>query len=425
MREVIMPALGAAQRTGRLVRWLKREGELVQAGEPLMEIETDKVTVEIEAPASGILTGIRIQEGEEAAVGQVIAWIVAPDESTPKAEEYPATEESIPSEASHPEIRATPVAARMAAEHGIDLREIRPEGGWIRKQDVLAYLEGRQRPASPSHPAGRIPASPKARRLAQELGIDLRQVQGSGPEGAVRAADVLAFHAAQVAAAPSPSSLPAVWRTMVERLTRSWPQTPHFYLQREARAARLLTWHERIQKRLSIRLTYTDLLIKLIAAALREHPRINAWWQEGTIVVHEEIHIGLAVATEEGLVVPVIHHADQLTLEEIAARRQELVERARAGRLRPEDVQGGTFTISNLGMYGVDAFMPVVNPPQAAILAVGRITERVVPTHGQPTVQPMLTLTLACDHRAIDGARAAQFLATLAELIEEPLGLLH
>jgi len=411
-----MPALGAAQRTGRLVRWLKREGDPVRAGEPLMEIETDKVTVEIEAPASGILAGIRIREGEEAAVGQVIAWIVAPGESAPEAEGAPSPEGSTPSEPPPSEIRATPVAARMAAEHGVDLREIRPQGGWIRKQDVLAYLERRQR--------GRIPASPKARRLAQELGIDLRQVPGSGPEGAVRAADVLAFHAARTAA-PSPPPLPSVWRAMVERLTRSWPQTPHFYLQREVRAARLLTWHERAQKRLSVRLTYTDLLVKLVAAALREHPRVNAHWHEGAIVVREEIHIGLAVATEEGLVVPVIHHADRLTLEEIAARRQELVERARVGRLRPEDVQDGTFTISNLGMYGIDAFMPVVNPPQAAILAVGRIAERVVPVDGQPSVQPMLTLTLACDHRVIDGARAAQFLATLAELIEEPLGLLH
>lgn len=421
-----MPALGAAQRTGRLVRWLKREGELVQAGEPLMEIETDKVTVEIEAPASGILTGVRLREGEEAAVGQVIAWIAAPGESAPQLESPPSSgEKSAPSGATYAGIRATPVAARLAAEHGIDLQEIRPEGGWVRKQDVLAYLEQRQRLTSPSHPEGRIPASPKARRLAQELGIDLRQVPGSGPEGAVRAADVLAFHASRQAAVSSPPPLPGVWRAMVDRLTRSWPQTPHFYLQREVHAARLLTWHELAQKRSPIRLTYTDLLIKLVAAALRAHPRINSWWHEGTIVIHEEIHIGLAVATEEGLVVPVIHHADRLTLEEIAARRQELVERARTGRLRPEDVQGGTFTMSNLGMYGVDTFMPVVNPPQAAILAVGRITERVVPVHGQPAVQPMLTLTLACDHRAVDGARAAQFLATLAELIEEPLGLLH
>ncbi len=420
-----MPALGAAQRTGRLVRWLKREGDLVQAGEPLMEIETDKVTVEIEAPASGILTGIRLREGEEAPVGQVIAWIVAPGESTPEPESSPPSERSVSLGAADTEVRATPVAARLAAEHGIDLREIRPEGGWVRKQDVLAYLEQRQRSASPSHPEGRIPASPKARRLAQELGIDLRQVQGSGPEGAVRAADVLAVHAVRQAAESSPPPLSTVWRTMVERLTHSWSQTPHFYLQREVQAARLLTWHERAQKRSSIRLTYTDLLIKLVAAALREHPRINAWWHEGTIITHKEIHIGLAVATEDGLVVPVIHHADRLTLEEIATRRQDLVERARAGRLRPEDVQGGTFTISNLGMYGIDAFMPVVNPPQAAILAVGRIAERVVPMHGQPAVQPMLTLTLACDHRVVDGARAAQFLDTLAELIEEPLGLLH
>ena len=409
---VIMPALGAAQKTGRLVRWLKQEGEPVRAGEPLMEIETDKVTVEVEAPADGVLAGIRLREGEEVPVGHIIAWIVAPGEPIPEETPAPGSSRS--------EVRATPVAARLAAAYGINVSEIRPEGGVVRKRDVLAYLQ-RQEDAP-----GRIPASPKARRLAQELGIDLNEIQGSGPEGAVQAADVWSVRPQPpLEAPPSHRELPGVWRTMVERLVQSWPQTPHFYLQREVNAVRLLAWREQVQKRLSVRLTYTDLLIKLTAAALRDHPGLNAWWQEGSIVIHEDVHIGLAVATEEGLLVPVIHHANRLALEEIAARRQELVERARTGRLKPEDVQGGTFTISNLGMYGVDAFMPVINPPQAALLAVGRIAERVVPLGGQPTVQMTLVLTLACDHRVVDGARAAQFLATLAELIEEPLGLLR
>ncbi|HEV2580609.1 MAG TPA: 2-oxo acid dehydrogenase subunit E2, partial [Ktedonobacteraceae bacterium] len=172
------------------------------------------------------------------------------------------------------------------------------------------------------------------------------------------------------------------------------------------------------------KITYTDLLVKVVAAALRSHPRANVSWQNGGIIQHNEVHVGLAVAIDQGLVAPVIHHADRLSLRAIAARRQEMVALAQAGKLRPADLQGGTFTISNLGMYGVDAFNAIINQPQAAILAVGRIAERVVALHGQPSVQPVMVLTLSCDHRAIDGARGAQFLSTLAELVEEPLGLL-
>jgi pyruvate dehydrogenase E2 component (dihydrolipoamide acetyltransferase) len=185
-----------------------------------------------------------------------------------------------------------------------------------------------------------------------------------------------------------------------------------------------VAWRERISKRTGARITYTDLLVRLAAAALVQHPRTNVAWKDGAIVQHAEVNVGLAVAIEDGLVVPVLHRADTLSLAEIAARREDLVTRAQTGRLRPADIQGGGFTISNLGMYGVDAFSAIVNPPQAAILAVGRITDRVVAVNGQPAVQPTIVLTLSCDHRALDGARAAQFLGALADLVEEPLGLL-
>ncbi|HJT58587.1 MAG TPA: dihydrolipoamide acetyltransferase family protein, partial [Ktedonobacteraceae bacterium] len=278
-----------------------------------------------------------------------------------------------------------------------------------------------------------LPASPKARRLANERGLDLATISGRGPGGAVLAADVLA------APVPSPmqetvidgpvveqqtSAVTTIWRLMAERTTQSWTTTPHFYLVREVNASRLIAWREHIQQRLSTKVTYTDLLVKISAVALRDHPRLNASWQSGAIIQQNEIHIGLAVATQEGLVVPVIHLADTLTIQQIAQARAELSAKAQAGKLHMQDIVGGTFTISNLGMYGVDAFNAVINSPQAAILAVGRIAERVVPVHGQPAVQPMMTLTLSCDHRATDGVRAAQFLETVATLIEEPLGLL-
>jgi pyruvate dehydrogenase E2 component (dihydrolipoamide acetyltransferase) len=394
-----MPALEMAQESGKIIRWLKSEGATVTKGEPLMEIETDKVTVEIEAPASGILTNITAREGDVVPVGQTIAVILAPDE------------QSAPS--------ASPVARKIAAEHGVDLARVKPSGGRIEKADVLAYL-GTTDAQRPQTVAPRpIAASPKARRLAQERGIDLATLRGTGPAGAILAADV---PTASISNLQPPIS--NTWRVMAERMVQSWTTAPHFFLTREVNASRLVTWRERVNARAAEKITFTDLLVKIVATALRQHPRLNAAWRDGALVLHDDINIGIAVAIEEGLVVPVIHRADTLTLAQIAARRAEVVARAQAGKLRLDDVQGGTFTLSNLGMYGVDAFHAIVNPPQAAILAVGRIAERVVAVNGQPSVQPMLTLTLSCDHRVVDGARGAQFLGSIAEFIEEPLELL-
>jgi pyruvate dehydrogenase E2 component (dihydrolipoamide acetyltransferase) len=328
---------------------------------------------------------------------------------------------------------ATPVAARIAAEHHLDLAAIKTATGRVRKEDVLAYLASQ--PASTG--VGRVLASPKARRLAAEHGLPLAPLTGSGPYGAVLAADVEAELAVQATAAQSAARAPApaadalalsrIWRVMADRVTQAWTTIPHFYLLREANASALVAWRASAQARLSAKLTITDLLVRFVAAALRQHPRLNASWQAGearAIVLNPEINIGVAVAVDDGLVVPVIHTADRRGLGELAARRVELAARAQAGTLAPVELSGGTFTLSNLGMYGVDAFSAIVNPPQAAILAVGRIADRVVPLAGQPAIQPMLTLSLSCDHRVVDGARAAQFLQTLAEMVEAPLRLL-
>jgi pyruvate dehydrogenase E2 component (dihydrolipoamide acetyltransferase) len=254
-------------------------------------------------------------------------------------------------------------------------------------------------------------------------------VKGSGPEAAVLAADVLvAAQAASTTESPTAARatepMSQLWRVMVERLTHAWATTPQFQIKRDVDASRLLAWRASVGPTLPTKLTLTDLLVLLTAAALRRHPRLNAAWIGGEIVLNPAINIGLAVAVKDGLLVPVIAAADRLQLGEIAAQREALVARAADGRLSVQDLGGGTFTISNLGMYGVDEFAAIVNPPQAAILAVGRVADRVVPVQGQPTVRPMLTLGLSCDHRVVDGARAAEFLATLAGLIEEPLGLL-
>jgi len=448
---VIMPALELAQETGKVLRWMKAPGDTVRKGEPILEIETDKVTVEIESPASGVLSNVTAQEGDVVPVGQTIALIAEPGAApaSPLSPVGRGQGEGPRVEA----IKASPLARRIAEEHGVDLARIKSASGKIEKADVLAFVESRKAAPTNGAPGGRlVAASPKARRLAAERGVELAALRGSGPGGAVLTVDV---PVAPAAAPPSskplttgplttgplttgplttgPLTLPSpqrgegvgtVWRIMAERMTASWTSAPHFYLVREVNVARLQAWLGTARKQTGAHVTYSDLLVKVVAATLAQHPRVNVSWKDGSLERHTEINIGLAVALEDGLVVPVIAHADTLGLKDIAARREDLVARAQAGKLRPADVQGGVFTISNLGMFGVDAFSAIVNPPQAAILAVGRIADRVVPVNGQPAVQPTMTLTLSCDHRALDGARGAQFLGALADLIEEPLALL-
>ena len=376
-----------------------------------MEIETDKVTVEIEAPASGILGGICANEGDLIPVGQTVAWILSPGEPVP-AERRDGQSGSI---------SVSPaVAHRLADEHGVDPSLGKAERGRVRADDVPKHTE-----AEPAVGVARLyPASPKARRLSRERGLDLENLSGTGPDGAVLAADVLAARVPATETGAQSREPGAVWQVMAERVTQSWTSTPHFYLIREVNAIRLMAWREKVRMQIEPQPTYTDLLVKLVAATLCRHEQVNATWNHGKIVLHREINVGLAVAVKDGLVVPVMHQANEQSLSQIVERRQNLVSRAQAGKLSAEDLANGTFTISNLGMYGVDAFNAILNPPQAAILAVGRITERVVPIDGQPAIQPMMILSLSCDHRVIDGARGAQFLATLASLIEEPLLLL-
>jgi pyruvate dehydrogenase E2 component (dihydrolipoamide acetyltransferase) len=394
--DVIMPALGMAQDTGKVVRWLKAEGDSVTKGEPLLEIETDKVTVEVEAPAEGTLAGIRAREGDEVPVGEAVAVVLAAGEALAETEPRLVRE----------------VEATVAAAAG----------------DGAAATEPRLR---------RRLASPKARRLAAEAGVDVDTVAGSGPGGAVLAADVESSRAPaavpasadETAAAgrePAETQVGSVWKAMAEHTTRSWQAVPHFVLRREIDATRLRSWRAVARGRPGgEQVSYTDLLVKVVAETLRRHAHVNASWRDGGIVAHERVNVAIAIATDDGLVAPVVQDADRLELSELAARRRELVTAARERRLRREDVVNGTFTVSNLGMYGVDSFDAIVNAPQAAILAVGRMVDRVVPIDGSPAVRPMLGLSISFDHRVVDGARGAEFLDTLASLLEEPAGLVR
>lgn len=419
-RELIMPVLGMNQDTGTLVRWLCQEGDRVQKGDAVMEIATDKITVEIEAPAAGVLSQIRAQEGEEIPVGQTVALIVAEGETAP-ARAKPARAEEAAPPASRSTPAASPVARRLAEARGIDWRAVPTQGKRIAKEDVEAYLAQRQGVAS-----DRVLASPKARRLAREQGADLAQIRGSGPHGAVLAAD-LDVESVPSPAAPADRAQPPgrLWQVMARRLTESWQSIPHFYLARSVDATQLQAWRKACQDKYQPRITLTDLLVKVLGVALSEHPKLNASWRDdGAIVRHPEINVGLAVAVPDGLLVPVIPAAQRKAVPDIAAARERLVAAARKGALAPDDMTGGTFTVTNLGMFGVERFGAIINPPEAAILAVGAVRDQVVPVDGQPGVRPVLELTLSCDHRVADGAAAARFLQTLVGYLEAPLLLL-
>lgn len=438
--DVIIPVLGMSQDSGRLVQWLKQPGETVKAGEILFEVETDKAVVEIEAPVAGTLGPWLVEEGDVVPVTQVVVRLYEPGEQPAPAEAAApgAPTDDATSAASaparRPEVAATPLAARVAAAHNVDLAQIKQDGGKVHKADVLAFLAD----AEPE-PAGRPLASPKARRLAAERDVALETIQGSGPNGAVLAGDVMAWQppaaasksssapAASTPPEPEASALPmsTTWRIMAERTTQAWTAAPHFFLQRRALAGQFLAWQRSVQARMDVKVTASDLLVMVCARALALHRQINTTWREGRPVALPDINIGLAVALDDGLVVPVIGNADRLSLRAIAQTRADLVARARDGRLRMEDLAGGTFTISNLGMFGVERFLAILNPPQAAILAVGAIHDQVLAIDGQPSIQPVLELSVSFDHRVVDGARGARFLQTLVALIEDPLQLLE
>jgi pyruvate dehydrogenase E2 component (dihydrolipoamide acetyltransferase) len=366
---IVMPALEMAQETGKIISWLKREGDSIAKGEALAEIETDKVVLEIEAPADGVLAGVKASAGDVVPVGQTIAWIVAPGEQPPV------------------EAASAAPAARTMTE------QPRPAPA----------------PAASREEAPEARVSPKARRMAKELGVDLTKVRGTGPGGTISGEDVEA--AAKLP--PEPAALSSIARLMAERTTQSWTTAPHFFLVREIDASGLLSAREKHGKAI----THTDLLVALVARTLVKHPKMNASWTGSAIHLNPNVNISIAIAVKDGVVGAVIPNAHTATLADISAKRQDLAERARAGRLHPADVTGGTFTISNLGMFGVDAFSAIITPPQAAVLAVGRIADRVVPMNGQPAIRPILTMTLSSDHRVVDGAQAAAFLKDVAEAL--------
>jgi pyruvate dehydrogenase E2 component (dihydrolipoamide acetyltransferase) len=407
--EVTLPRLGQGMESGTIVRWLKSEGDRVEKGEALYELDTEKVTQEVEADASGVLLKILAQEGEEIEVGKRIAVIGE------EGEEVPAGEAA--------------VGPAAEAEQEVDEDE-REEGspGQARDEERERGREAAaEQAARAEEPArtngGRLKASPLARRIARERGIDLRGLTGTGPEGRIVAEDVERAAAAPAyapaAAAPLEAEvvkLTSLRRTIARRLTEAW-EAPAFQISMSADMTRALALRERLREE---GVTVTDLLVKLAAIALLRHREVNAHFADDELRIFPSAHVGLAVATERGLLVPVLREAERKPVTELAVERAQLVTRAREGKLAQEDLEGGTFTISNLGMYGVEQFIAVLNPPQAAILAVGAIEQRPVLVEGEFVPRPLMSLTLTCDHRAVDGAKAAEFLREVKTLLEEP-----
>jgi pyruvate dehydrogenase E2 component (dihydrolipoamide acetyltransferase) len=430
--KVIMPKLSPTMEEGQISRWLKKEGDKVSLGEPLAEIDTDKATMEMQALTNGVLRKIIINEGQSAPLGQLIAIIAEPNEditslmseapaAAPAKQEPPKQEQQKPAEPPPPQPQAKAAAASVAPAP-------RPVGN------------GQPRAASAD--SGRMIVSPLAARMAAEAGIDLRSLQGSGPGGRIIKRDIEAAISQPKAAPSFPRAVGAgqipqigasayrdepaseIRKTIARRLVTSLGPVPHFFLTAEIemdRAAEMRRGINALDPDLKI--SINDVIIKVAAAALVQHPEVNASFQEKVVRYYERADIGVAVAIEDGLITPVVRAADQKSLSQIAAEVRELAERARSRRLKPEEYTGATFSISNLGMFGIDEFTAVINPPEGAILAVGAMSAKPVVRDNEIVIRQMMRVTMSCDHRVIDGATGAKFLQTFKKILENPLYL--
>jgi pyruvate dehydrogenase E2 component (dihydrolipoamide acetyltransferase) len=397
--DVIMPALGVAQETGTLLNWLKAEGQSVTKGEALMEIETDKATVEIEAPASGILSDVTAQAGDEIPVGQKIALILAPSEAPLTKQKGPPAPDQDPLPAGGGKNESSPAIPRAKL---IDQ-------------------------SAAQHVSDRVLASPAAKRIAKEKNIDLGSVKGSGPDGAVLAEDILRSTPAQAitpggtARIKETVQLTPMRRIVGERMTESKRSAPHFYLTMAADMTGITRRRTALKEKPSDLVpSINDFILSACARALKSFPSLNAAFTDHGVQVYSDINIGLAVALEEGLVVPVIRNADRLSLDELAKQSRDLADKAQKKKLFPSDYEGGTFTVSNLGMFGVESFVAIINPPQCAILAVGQVAPRVIAHDDGIAVRPIMTMSLSADHRVVDGAMAARFLREVKRQLETP-----
>jgi len=435
MKTVEMPKMGDTMEEGKILRWIKKEGDEVKRGESVAEVETDKVNIEIESFASGVLRKILVPEGESAPIGAGIALIGSPDEPLPDSSSGNGSAKAIAT-------KDADQAASATAGNGSMLNEAR--------SDYRASQTSVQSPPEASSQE-RIFISPIARRIAEEHHLDYSHIEGTGPNGRIIKLDIEAALAKEqeAAAALTPTQVPiletglatveaaeatevpltAMRRTIAKRLSQSMQTAPHFYVTSVIDTGKLADLRRQINEYAQnvpdpVKVSFNDLIVKAVATALVHMPQVNVSFAEDRLIMKKQVHIGMAVTLEQGLIVPVIRNADQRSVLAIARESQRLAELARTGKLRPEDFSGGTFTVSNLGMFEVESFTAVINPPESAILAVGSITPTPVVVDGQVVVRDRMKVTLSSDHRAIDGVIAARFLQEVKRLLEEPFGLL-
>ena len=438
-----MPKLSPTMEEGQISRWLKKEGDKVSMGEPLAEIDTDKATMEMQALADGVLRKILINEGESAPLGQTIAVIGKPDEDIASlVSEAPA---------------AAPPKQEQPKQEQVQVKEEQPgppppqpqakaAAAGAQPQQPSGRVDNGRAPQAAASDSGRMIVSPLAARMAAEAGIDLRSLQGSGPGGRIIKRDIEAAISQPKAAAPAPQAYPRavepgqvpqigasgyrdepaseIRKVIAKRLVTSLGPVPHFFLTTEIEMDRAAEMRKGINALdPDLKISINDIIIKVAAAALMQHPQVNASFQEKFIRYYEHADVGVAVAIEDGLITPVVRSADQKSLSEIAAEVRELAERARSRRLKPEEYTGASFSISNLGMFGIDEFTAVINPPEGAILAVGAMSAKPVVRENEIVIRQMMRVTMSCDHRVIDGATGAKFLQTFKKILENPLYL--
>lgn len=446
-KQVIMPKLGMAMKEGQIGKWTRADGDSVTVEDTVAIVVTKKITYELKAPMEGILRHI-VRAQETVPIGTLIGWVLAPGEAMPEAEAgaisgaaaalaaataggAPAAASAKPAAAPEAQtapvqeggfVVASPAARRLAREAGIDLAKVPVKSGErVSEEDVKQYLERLQQ----------VSITPAARKLAEEHGLDLTSIAGSGPGGRIVEDDVLKIVSPPPAPSPGPTPVRAVaasggaripfsgLRQMIaENMVASLQSMAQVTITSEIDVSELVELRERLKKDFEV--TYTDLIVKAVSVALRKHPRLNAVLDGEAIQLLEEIHIGVGVALEDGLIVPVIRNADRLSVPEIGAAVRRLAAKARNNSLEIDEISGGTFTITNLGAYGIDAFTPIINPPEIAILGVGRIVEKVVVHRGEIARRWMIVLSLTFDHRLVDGAPAAAFLQTLGDILAHP-----
>jgi pyruvate dehydrogenase E2 component (dihydrolipoamide acetyltransferase) len=422
MAEIIMPKMGDAMTEGKVIRWYKQPGDAVKKGEAVAEIETDKVNLDLEAEADGTLGDHAASEGQMVAVGGVLAHILGEGETAPAPkmkDEKPA--EEVPEQRRSTDRKESIKHTTGEYHEAIEQRGPRRDRSAAESNVVSIGQKSEARRRS----------SPLARKIASEMGVSLDSVEGSGPRGRIVAADVRNARGAGAPAAAQPQRLPALEtkiipltamrRTIAKRLAESTGPIPHFYLTSEYDVTNLLSMRQQLIDISGSKISVNDFIIRAVALALRQHPMVNASWSDEAITQHGEIHIGVAVSTPEGLITPVVRNADQKSVADIAAEVRVLADKAKNRKLKPDEYQGSTFTISNLGAWGITEFTAIINPPNAAILAIGAAEARPVVIDQQVVVRNRMNVTLSCDHRIVDGAVGAEFLKTLRTYMEQPL----